>query len=161
MNKQDLIKRSYEALENAAKRPANERLQSLIDKGVINEHGEVQLWDASIDEHGEVQIWNAFLAVVAVKRGSNGDTIRYFRCLKPVMGMPGTAEIDVSRDSLIQYLQEGKRVITAHLDENQKRWKEGEAIHLTSNGYLRIDANQDESDSLGELPEFLTVRSRL
>jgi Protein of unknown function (DUF3892) len=148
MNKQDLVRKSYEALENAAKRPANERLQSLIDKGLINEHGEVLLWDA-------------FLAVIAVNPGTNGNPIQYFRCLKSMKGMPGMGEIDVSRDSLIQYVKEGKRVITAYLNEKQNRWKEGEAIHLTSNGYLRTDTNEDEKDNLGTLPEFQTIRSGL
>ena len=41
------------------------------------------------------------------------------------------AEIDVSRESLVSYVREQKRVITAYLDKRQKRWKQGEEVHLT------------------------------
>ena len=63
--------------------------------------------------------------------------------------MPGTAEIDVSRESLANYVRENKRVITAYLDERQNRWKEGQGVHLTSKGYLRTDANEIEEDFEG------------
>ncbi|MGO8746835.1 MAG: hypothetical protein ACLQNE_12675 [Thermoguttaceae bacterium] len=75
--------------------------------------------------------------------------------------MPGTAEIDVSRESLASYVREKKRVITASLDERQKRWKDGSEVHLTAKGYLRADANEIEEDNLGALPQFTTVRSGL
>ncbi len=148
MNKQDLVNKSHEMLEKARQRPAKEQLQRLIDKGIIDEYGQVQLWDA-------------FLAVIAVKPDCNSKLIEHFRCLKPAFGMPGAAEIDVSRESLAQYVREEKRVITAHLDEKQNRWKEGEEIHLTSSGYLRANADDDEEDNLGNLPTFSTVRSGL
>ncbi len=148
MTEQDLLKKSYEALERARQRPAKEQLQRLIDQGVIDERGKVQLWDA-------------FLAVIAVKRGTNGTSLEYFRCLKPAFGMPGMAEVDVSRESLASCVREKKRVITAYLDERQKRWKEGEEVHLTSKGYLRTDANEIEKDYLGALPQFATVQSGL
>ncbi len=148
MTEQDLLKKSYEALAKARRRPPKEQLQQLIDQGVI-------------DERGNVQSWDAFLAVIAVKSGSNGTLLDYFRCLKPAFGMPGTAEIDVSRESLANYVRENKRVITAYLDERQNRWKEGQGVHLTSKGYLRTDANEIEEDFLGTLPQFATVRSGL
>ncbi len=148
MTEKDLLDKSYEALERARRRPAKEQLQRLIDQGVI-------------DAQGKVQLWNAFLAVTAVKPGSNGTTFVYFRCLKPVFGMPGMAEIDVSRESLVSYVREKKRVITAYLDERQNRWKEGQEIHLTSQEYLRTDVNEIEEDNLGTLPQFATVRSAL
>ncbi|MCY2991071.1 MAG: DUF3892 domain-containing protein [Planctomycetota bacterium] len=148
MTEQDLLNKSYEALARARRRPAKEQLQQLIDQGVI-------------DEQGKVQSWDAFLTVIAVKRGSNGRTLVYFRCLKPALGMPGTAEIDVSRESLASYVREKKRVITAYLDEKQNRWKEGQHVHLTSKGYLRTDANEIEEDNLGTLPQFAAVRSGL
>jgi hypothetical protein len=148
MTEQDLLRKSYEALERARRRPSKEQLQQLIDQGVIDEQGKVQLWDA-------------FLAVTAVKPGSDGKSLEYFRCLKPAFGMPGMAEIDVSRESLASYVREQKRVITAYLDKRQERWKEGEEVHLTSKGYLRTDANEIEEDNLGALPPFATLRSRL
>ncbi|MGO8746848.1 MAG: hypothetical protein ACLQNE_12740 [Thermoguttaceae bacterium] len=148
MTEKDLLTKSYEALARARQRPAKEQLQQLIDQGVIDEQGKVQLWDA-------------FLAVIAVKPGSNGATFAYFRCLKPALGMPGMAEIDVSRESLASYVREKKHVITAYLDERQKRWKEGQEVHLTSRGYLRTDANEVEEDDLGAMPQFATVQSGL
>lgn len=149
MTEQDLVKKSYEALARARQRPAKEQLQRLIDQGVVDEQGKVLLW------------WDAFLAVIAVKPGSNGMTLSYFRCLKPALGMPGMAEVDVSRESLVGYVREKKRVITAYLDERQNRWKEGEDVHLTSQEYLRTDANDIEGDNLGALPQFAVIRGRL
>jgi hypothetical protein len=93
--------------------------------------------------------------VTAVKRDSSKKQIQHFRCLKPVLGMPGAAEIYVRRESLAKYIgEENKRVVTAYLDEKQNRWKEGEEVHLTSRGYLRTDANDIEEDDLGDLPEI-------
>ena len=147
MTEQELLKKSSEALARARQRPAKEQLQQLIDRGVI-------------DEQGRVQLWVAFLAVIAVKPGSNGTTLEYFRCLKPTLGMPGMAEIDVSRESLASCVREEKRVITAYLDEKQNRWKEGQEIRLTSKGYLRTDDNNEiEEDSLGTLPTFTMVQA--
>ena len=149
MYDEDLIKKSYEVLERDRKLPARQRLQRLIDKGVIDEKGHVQLWDA-------------FLAVVAIKRNSGGKRIEYFRCLKPAFGMPGAAQIDISRDSMAKYVgEENKRVITAYLDEKQNRWKEGDEVHVTSRGYLRTDPNDIEEDNLCNVPEFRTVNSGL
>lgn len=145
MNKDELVKRSYEALERAAKRPAKERLQSLIDKGVI-------------DEQGNVLLWNAFLYVIAVKPDYDGNAPS-FHCVKPLVDNPGATEVDLSRDELIQYVQEGKRVVTTYLNEKQNRWKEAEVIHLTPQGYLRTDESEEEQDHFGGLPEFQTVQS--
>ena len=145
MNKDELVRKSYEALERSAKRPPKERLQSLIDKGVI-------------DEQGNVLLWNAFLYVIAVKPGDNGSAPS-FHCVKPLVDNPGATEVDVSRDELIQYVREGKRVVTGYLDEKQNRWKEGEVIHLTPNGYLRTDVNEAEEDYFGGLPDFQTAGS--
>ena len=152
MNKQELGKKSYEALERDRQVPAEQRFQRLIDEGIIDEQGKVR---------DKVQFWHVYLAVIAVKPGSNGKQIEHFRCLKPAFGLPGGATIDVSRKSLAQYVAENKRVITAYKNESQDRWKEGQEIHLTSEGYLRTDANEDERDNLGDLPEFATVQSGL
>lgn len=146
MTENDLVNKSYEALARARQRPAKEHLQHLIRQGVI-------------DEQGKVTLWNAFLAVVAVKPGSNGEILSYFRCLKPILGMPGTAEMDISRESLVKYVQEKNRVITAFLDEGQNRWKEGDDVRLTAKGYLRTDGNEIEEDNLGSLPQFTSART--
>jgi hypothetical protein len=149
MDDRELIRKSQEILNRERELPAADRWQRLIDQGVIDENGQVPLWDA-------------FLAVVAVQRGTDGNHILHFRCLKPVFGMPGFAQIDLSRDSLLRYLtQENKRVITAYRDEKFNRWKEGAEVRVTPQGHLRTDRNQDEEDSLGELPSFSTVNSQL
>jgi hypothetical protein len=145
MNKDELVRKSYEALARAAKRPAKEQLQRLIAKGVI-------------DEQGNVLLWNAFLYVVAVKPGTNGG-VPSFHCVKPLVNNPGATEVDVSRDSLVQYVQEGQRVVTGYLDEKQNRWKEAGVIHLTPQGYLRTDESEEEQDHFGGLSEFQTVGS--
>jgi hypothetical protein len=148
MDKQELVKKAYEALERDRQVPAKDRLQRLKDKGILDEQGNLR---------DKVHFWHAFLAVVAVKPGSNGKQLDHFRCLKPAFGLPGSATIDISRESLIQYLTENKRIITAYQDEKQTGWKEGEEIHLTASGYLRTDGNEDEQDNLGALPHVSTV----
>jgi hypothetical protein len=145
MNKQALIKQSQQAFERDRQLSPDQRLQRLIDQGIIDEQGKVP---------DKVQFWHAYLAVVAVKPVCNGHRIEYFRCLKPAFGLPGGATIDVRRESLAKYVAEGKRVITAVNEEGQGRWKEGEDVRLTAKGYLRTDANDIEGDNLGNLPKF-------
>lgn len=152
MNKEKIVLEFQQALERDRQLPVDQRLRRLIDEGIIDEQGKVR---------DRVQFWHAFLAVVAVKPGSNGKRIECFRCLKPAFGLPGGATIDVRRESLAKYVAEGKRVITALKEEGQDRWKEGEDIHLTSQGYLRTDANTDGEDNLGRLPTFTTIVSQL
>lgn len=149
MNDPELIRKSRSILSKGNALPAKERFQRLVEKGVVDEKGEVKLWDAN-------------LAVVGVKRKSGGKQIDYFRCLMPVFGMPGTAQVDMRRESLIKEIKDSnKRVITAYLDKHRNRWQEGEDIHVTSHGYVRTDANEIDEDNLGELPEFHSVNSRL
>ena len=148
MSNNDFFRRSQEALQRYLQRPADEQIQRLIDKGVI-------------DEQGKVQSWNSFLAITAVKPETSGKRISAFRCLKPWMNMPGTAEIDVTRESMINYVRQGKLVVTATLDQQKNRWIEREKVHLTSNGFLRTDANETEEDNIGELPKFVATTSKL
>src|SRR5208337_2375810 len=75
------------------------QLERLQEQGIINDRGEVT---------GQLRRWNAFLAITAVKRVAGTREIAVFRCLKPVFGIPGGATIDVSRDSMVAYLKEGK-----------------------------------------------------
>ena len=146
MNEQDLASRARAVLERTRQSPADEQLQRLIDAGVIDEQGQVLLWDFD-------------LGVIAVKPNGDGKTIDYFRCLKPHRNHPGAGEVDVSRETLLSYLTESKRVVTAYLNEEQQRWKENADVRLTADGYLRTDANDAEQDDLGELPTFSTVRN--
>jgi hypothetical protein len=144
-----LLRKSREALDRSRKLSTTERFNHLVADGVI-------------DEQGKVLLWSAYLAVIAVKPGANGGTIQHFRCLQPVFGMPGAAEIDVSRDSMLHYVRnEGKRVITALRDPKHDFWREGEELHVTSKGFLRTDNDDVEEDSLGKLPTFLTLRTKL
>ena len=151
VNEWELLARSRDILKKDRQRPANERMQELVNKGTVDEKGHVKLW------------WDAFLAVVAVKR--NGSRIDYFRCLQPALGMPGMAEIDVRRDSLVHYIaDENKRVITAYLDKARNRWIEGADVRLFEiggNRFLRTAPDDVAEDNLGDLPELRTVRSGL
>jgi len=151
VTEQELIDKAYEIMERERQRPAAERFQRLIDIGLIDEQGRVR---------DDVRFWHAYLAVVAVKPGGNGKQIEHFRCLKPAFGLPGSATIDVRRESLANYVREGKRIITATQHE-KLGWKEAEDIRLTSQGFLRTDGKEAEQDDLGDLPQFGTVRSGL
>lgn len=113
-----------------------------------------------IDAEGELQQWDAFLAIVATNAtGSRKAT--HFRCRKPTLGLPGRAEIDISRDSMTAYLEEGKRIITAVIDTETRALREGAEVHLTSHGMIRTDRNNLDQDNLGELPYFQNVISLL
>ncbi len=144
-----LVKKSQEILQRNNELPTKLLLERLIASGVI-------------DEQGKVPLWSAFLAVIAVKRSNDGQRIEHFRCLQPMLGMPGAAQIDIRRDSMQQYVgKENKRVITAYRDETHNLWREGAEVRQTPRGYLRTDADDTEEDNLGNLPTFSTVVSRL
>ncbi|MGB2612102.1 MAG: hypothetical protein WBC80_24270 [Isosphaeraceae bacterium] len=121
------------------------QLERLQEQGIINDRGEVT---------GQLRRRNAFLAITAVKRVAGTREIAVFRCLKPVFGMPGGATIDVSRDSMVGYLKEGKKVITALRDDRLEMWKEGCDVHLSAKGFVRSDFADDVEDDVGSLPEF-------
>ena len=110
---------------------------------------------------GQLRRWNAFLAITAVKRVAGTREIAVFRCLKPVFGMPGGATIDVSRDSMVAYLKEGKKVITALRDDRLEMWKEGCDVHLSAKGFVQSDFADDVEDDVGSLPEFQQSNSQL
>ena len=128
------------------------QLGRLQEQGIINDRGEVT---------GQLRRWNAFLAITAVKRVAGMREIAVFRCLKPVFGMPGGATIDVSRDSVVAYLKEGKKVITALRDDRLEMWKEGCDVHLSAKGFVRSDFADDVEDDVGSLPEFQQSNSQL
>jgi len=119
---------------------------------MINERGDVT---------GKLHQWDAFLAVTKVKRISERKQIVVFRCLKPVFGLPGSATIDISRDSMVAYLKEGKKVITARWDGRLGVWREGCAVQLSDNGWILCESVSDFEDNVGILPEFQQTDSQL
>jgi hypothetical protein len=96
-----------------------------------------------------------------VKHANGAQKIAAFRCLKPVFGMPGSATIDICRDSMLAYLKEGKKIITAHWDHRLGIWKEGSEVHLSATGFVRNDSSDELEDNVGSLPEFKQSTSRL
>jgi len=143
------LDRATERLKAETKQPGAvfERLQA---QGVIDAQGKVT---------GKLHQWDAFLAITEIKRG--GKRISFFRCLKPVFGLPGGATIDVSRDSMVKYLREGKKIITARRDDRLGMWREGCAVHLSDTGLVLCESVNDVEDNVGGLPEFQQSDSQL
>jgi hypothetical protein len=75
--------------------PSDLHLDRLRELGIINECGEVT---------GHLHRWDAFLAITAVKHANGAEKIADFRCFKPVFGIPDGELIDVSRESMLEYL---------------------------------------------------------
>ncbi len=139
-------------LEAESTQTSDVHFERLREQGIINDRGEVT---------GQLRRWNAFLAITEVKRVAGTREIAVFRCLKPVFGMPGGTTIDVCRDSMVAYLKEGKKVITAIRDERLDMWKEGCNVHLSAKGFVRSDSADDVEDNVGNLPEFQQSNLRL
>lgn len=127
--------------------PPDEAFLSMQRSGLIKASGEPQLWDA----HFAIVATNATSTQVAT----------HFRCLKPVFGLPGSATIDVSRDSMVYYLGHGERIITAITDSETDALLEGPDVHLVAGKWLRTDPNEITADNLGDLPRFSSVESRM
>jgi hypothetical protein len=144
----DRAKKLLEAEANQPSGPLFERLQL---QGIINERGEVT---------GKLHRWDAFLAITAVNRAIDNRRIGVFRCLKPVFGLPGHATIDISRDAMVTYLKEGKKVITARWDDRLSMWREGCAVLLSANGFLLCESAADNEDNVGGVPEFQQAGSQ-
>jgi hypothetical protein len=145
----DRAKKRLQAEATQASGIPFDRLRAL---GMINDNGEVT---------GHLHRWTAFLAIVEVKRVAGSQRIEVFRCLKPVFGMPGGATIDISRDSMVAYLKEGKKIITAHRDDRLDMWMEGCDVRLSTNGFILCESADDVEDNVGSLPEFQQSNSRL
>jgi hypothetical protein len=139
-------------LQAESSKSSEVQLERLQEQGIINDRGEVT---------GQLRRWNALLAITAVKRVAGTREIAVFRCLKPVFGIPGGATIDVSRDSMVAYLKEGKRVITALRDDRLEMWKEGCDVYLSAKGFVQSDFADDVEDDVGSLPEFQQSNSQL
>ena len=86
--------------------------------------------------------------------------IDVFRCLKPVFGLPGSATVDISRESMVTYLKEGKKIITAHRDDRLGVWREGCAVHLSVDGWVLCESVNGDEDNVGGLPEFQQTDSQ-
>jgi hypothetical protein len=73
----------------------------------------------------------------------------------------GGAAIDVSRESMLEYLTQGKKVITAHWDARLSMWKQGCEVRLSPKGFIRTDPADDVGDNVGSLPEFTQANSQI
>jgi len=147
MTNLDMQKMLHEAIIEFAAKPSDVAFLDMQRSGLI-------------DADGVPQEWDAFLAIIATN-ATDYRKATHFRCRKPTLGLPGRAEIDVSRDSMIAYLNEGKRIITAIVDEDSKAIRVGEQVHLTTHEAIRTDRNDIAEDNLGSLPQMTTVHSSL
>jgi hypothetical protein len=68
--------------------------------------------------------------------------------------MPGGATIDIGRDSMVAYLRQGKKVVTATLDNRLDLWREGSDVILTADGFVVCDSADEGGDNVGNLPDF-------
>jgi hypothetical protein len=145
------LDRAKKRLETEVNQPGTvfERLQV---QGMIDERGEVT---------GKLHQWDAFLVITEVKRVAGRKQIDLFRCMKPVFGLPGSATIDISRDSMVTYLKEGKKIITAHWDDKLGVWRKGCSIHMSTNGWILCESANDVEDNVGVLAEFQQTDSQL
>jgi hypothetical protein len=139
-------------LVEESSQPSDVRFQRLREQGIINDRGEVT---------GHLHRWDAFLAITEVKHVNCAEKIAVFRCLKPVFGMPGAAMLDLSRESVLEYLKQGKKIITARWDDRLAMWKEGSEVRLSPKGFIRTDLTDDMGDNVRGLPEFKQLNSGL
>jgi len=146
------LEQAKKRLQTEASEASDVPFDRLRAHGMINDRGEVT---------GQLHRWNAFLAITEVKRVAGRPQIEVFRCLKPAFGMPGGALMDISRNSMVDYLKEGKKVITAIRDDRLGLWKEGCDVRLSANGSILCDSAGDGEDNVGDLPEFQQSTSRL
>lgn len=146
------LEEARKRLQAEAAAPSEVPFDRLRAQGMINDCGEVT---------GQLHRWNAFLAITEVKRLDAGNQIAAFRCLKPVFGMPGDALIDVSRESMVDYLRAGRKIITAHRDERLGIWKEGCDVRHSAHGFVVCETGADGADNVGNLPEFKAATAPL
>ncbi|MEZ6088693.1 MAG: hypothetical protein R3C05_11840 [Pirellulaceae bacterium] len=141
------------AIDAFAAQPSNESLRDLQRIGLIDQNGDVLQRDFS-----DSQAWDAFLAIVATN-ATDGTAATHYRCRKPAFGKPGLAEIDVPRESVLRYLNEGKRIVTAVVDPSSGALREGSRVHCVQGRFLRTDAKEIADDNLDELPTFHRVNT--
>ena len=140
MTEKDLYQHLHKAFGAFAAKPSSEVFLDMQRSGLI-------------DAEGEPQAWDAFLAIVATNATVSRPATQ-FLCRKPTLGRPGRAEFPVSREYLIHEISEGKRIVTAFVDEDTKALREGEVVHVVGEKWLRSDRNQVSEDNLGTLPYF-------
>ena len=140
MTDSELLKRTMENLRAFGAKPPAERFLEMQRSGLIN-------------AKGEVQDWNASLAIVS-SDATETQQAANFICRVPALGRPGGAELQVRRESVIEDLKAGKRIMTAYVDPQTKAIREGETVHLTDQGGLRIDSNSGPEDELGPIGNF-------
>lgn len=140
MTDRELLKKNLQNLEAfGAKAPAEPFLE-MQRSGLINADGELQRWNAS-------------LAIVA-SNATDSQSATHFLCRVPALGRPGGAEVQVRRESIVEDLKAGKRIITAHVDSESGAIREGKAVQLTTQGGLRIDSTEGPGDELGPIEKF-------
>lgn len=112
-----------------------------------------------VHDDGSLQNWHAKLAIVEVRENDRGVPIAFW-CLIPSGNKPGTAKIEVRRESLVRYLEEGSRVITATFNDETKGYEAGPEVHLVNHSHPRTQGNEIERDNLDSLPRYSKTRSR-
>ncbi len=145
MTDKNLYHHLNRAFDTFASKPSGEVFLDMQRSGLIDSEGQVQQWDAA-------------LAIVSTN-ATETQRATHFRCRIPCLGLPGRAEIDVSRKNLIDDLTSGKRIITAIVDEETGALREGAEVHLTKHRAIRSDRNEIDEDNLGDLPRFQHVKS--
>ncbi|MFO0968382.1 MAG: hypothetical protein U0793_22735 [Gemmataceae bacterium] len=145
----DWVEKAKENLAAGMSLSSGLKLDRLKAQGIIDERGQPLT---------DVRRWDAYLAVVEVRHASS-EIIACFRCLKPVFGMPGGATIDIERDSMLRYLREGKKVITATRDSRLNLWREGVELRLNASGFIRSDSSDALMDEVGSVPEVGIARN--
>lgn len=145
MTERGLFQTLEKAIDAFAAKPSGEAFLDMQRSGLIDADGKMQEWDAS-------------LAIVATN-ATDSRKATHFRCRKPALGLPGGAEIDVSRENMERYLNEGKRIITAVRNKETGALLEGEVVRLTSHNTVRTDNNDTNIDDLGDLPTFDSVKT--
>lgn len=129
--------------------PSSRSLERLSKLGMIDAKGEVT---------GRLHRWTAFLAITATTPSRN-NRFDYFRCIKPVFGMPGPETTDISRGSMLVLLRQQKKIIVATYLAEIDLWEEGPAVILTSDDKITIDCDVKGQDYVGNLPTFQYVEN--
>lgn len=118
----------------------------LVASGIINESGEVT---------GHVHRWDCKLALVEILLRKD-ETIQTVLGFMPVFGIPRQNQMEMeeySRDTVVELLQSGRKVIAAKWNPRLKMWLMGPTVRLNSSNHLRVDDSEENVDDLSDLPE--------
>ena len=141
----DWLKELKEAIENDDMKP-EDGFERMVVTGIIDKEGRVT---------GQLHRWDAYLAIEKVSYDDDARKVAIFHCRKPWAGMRGGEPRDVTREALIEFMKQGKKVITAYWDTRLRIWREGDIVYLNSKGFLRIDKKYLSADNLGTTPEAI------